>query len=47
LGDLVGVAGRMNSVVEVMCWDAALGLQLGAETGVRKADRKESVAALN
>ena len=37
----------MNTAAEVMCWDAALGLQLGAETGVRETDRRESVAVLN
>jgi len=30
------MASRMNTIAEVPCWEAALGLQLGAETGVRE-----------
>ena len=29
-----------------LCWDAALGFQLGAETGVGETDRGESVTVL-
>jgi len=32
--DLVGVASRMNTRVEVPWWEAALGLELWVETGV-------------
>jgi len=37
----------MNTLAEVPCWEVALGLQLGAETGVTERHRRESVAVLN